>query len=46
MDETDIGHRLRRWRRRRGLTQPALADLAGFTQGYIARIELGRRSFR
>src|SRR5687767_7083676 len=37
----DIGTRLRRWRQRRGLTQRALAELAGFTQGYVAQIELG-----
>jgi len=39
-----IGVRLRSWRHRRGLTQRALAELAGFTQGYVAQIELGRAS--
>ena len=37
----DIGGRLRRWRLRRGLSQRALAELAGFTQGYIGQIEIG-----
>src|SRR5688572_22635768 len=41
MDD-QIGGRLRRWRQRRGLTQRALGELAGFTQGYVAQIELGR----
>ena len=37
----DVGLRVRRWRLRRGLSQRALAELAGFTQGYIAQIETG-----
>jgi transcriptional regulator with XRE-family HTH domain len=37
----DVGTRVRRWRVRRGLTQKALAELAGFTQGYIGQIETG-----
>ena len=31
------------WRKRRGLTQAALAAAAGITQPYLAQIELGRR---
>ncbi|GIE83136.1 transcriptional regulator [Actinoplanes philippinensis] len=46
-----VGARLRRWRLRRGLSQRVLADLAGFSQGYVAQIENGvapleRRSAR
>jgi transcriptional regulator with XRE-family HTH domain len=36
-----VGVRLRRWRQRRGLTQRVLAELAGFSQGYVAQIESG-----
>lgn len=36
-----MGARLRRWRLRRGLTQRVLAELAGFSQGYVAQIESG-----
>lgn len=36
-----VGERLFAQRRRRGLTQQALADLAGVSQGLIARIERG-----
>lgn len=39
---TDLGVRLRRWRLRRGLSQQVLAELAGFTQGYVGQIETGR----
>ncbi|HEX8630243.1 MAG TPA: helix-turn-helix transcriptional regulator [Catenuloplanes sp.] len=41
MDGDTVGTRLRRWRIRRGLTQRTLADLAGFSQGYVAQIEAG-----
>src|SRR5438552_6111396 len=34
-----VGVRVRHWRLKRNLTQRALAELAGFTQGYIAQIE-------
>ncbi|MDI3309513.1 MAG: helix-turn-helix transcriptional regulator [Acetobacteraceae bacterium] len=32
------------WRRRRGLTQAALAATVGITQPYLAQIETGKRS--
>ncbi|MEU4623376.1 helix-turn-helix transcriptional regulator [Actinoplanes sp. NPDC023801] len=41
MSGDHVGVRLRRWRLRRGLTQRVLAELAGFSQGYIAQIENG-----
>ena len=44
--ETDLrarfGERLREVRRERGLTQAAVAGLAGLTQQYVAMIESGR----
>lgn len=43
MEET-VGSRIRAWRRRRnGMSQQVLADLAGVTQGYISAIEAGKR---
>jgi transcriptional regulator with XRE-family HTH domain len=41
MSDGEFGIRLRRWRLRRGLSQRALAELAGFTQGYVGQIENG-----
>ncbi|GAA0453314.1 transcriptional regulator [Actinoplanes capillaceus] len=41
MNSDHAGARLRRWRLRRGLTQRVLAELAGFSQGYVAQIESG-----
>ncbi|MEU7901880.1 helix-turn-helix transcriptional regulator [Actinoplanes sp. NPDC049118] len=38
-----IGARVRVWRRRRGLSQAALAGLAGLSQGYLSQIEAGLR---
>jgi len=32
------------WRARRGLTQSALAEAAGISQGYLAQIETGKRT--
>lgn len=32
------------WRRKRGLTQAALAASAGVSQGYVSELEAGRRS--
>jgi len=31
------------WRKRRGLTQTALAEAAGLSQAYLAQIETGKR---
>ena len=36
-----VGDRVRRFRRHRGLTQQALADLAAIDKGYISRLEAG-----
>lgn len=41
MNDGGIGARVRHWRLKRGLSQRALADLAGLSQGYIAQIEAG-----
>jgi transcriptional regulator with XRE-family HTH domain len=42
--EERIGDRMRAWRRRRGgMTQQALADLAGLSQAYISQIESGKK---
>ena len=38
-----IGDRVRVWRRRRKLSQAALAGLAGMSQGYLSQIETGVR---
>jgi len=39
-----VGSRIRAWRRRRnGMSQQLLADLAGVSQGYISQIEAGKR---
>ncbi len=43
MEET-VGSRMRAWRRRRGgMSQQVLADLAGVTQGYVSQIEARKR---
>ncbi len=43
VDET-VGARIRTWRRRRnGMSQQVLAELAGVSQGYVSQIETGRR---
>lgn len=48
MDGTPVEHigaRIRYWRRRRGgMSQAALAGLAGLSQPYVSQIESGRRS--
>lgn len=38
----NIGKNLKRLRRKRGLTQQALADKVGITQVYVAYLEGGR----
>lgn len=43
MAEENIGARVRVWRRRRGLSQAAVAGLAGLSQGYVSQIEAGIR---
>lgn len=42
--EDAIGNRIRRIRKRRGLTIETAAGLAGITKGYLSLIENGRRS--
>ena len=39
---TSVGHRIRAWRQRRGLTQFELASRAGFSVRHISFIETGR----
>ncbi|MEU8821787.1 helix-turn-helix transcriptional regulator [Actinoplanes sp. NPDC048796] len=43
MTDEHIGARVRLWRRRRGLSQVAVAGLAGLSQGYLSQIEKGIR---
>jgi transcriptional regulator with XRE-family HTH domain len=38
-----IGPTVRRWRRRRGLTQEALAARAGLSRPFVARVETSRQ---
>ncbi len=38
-----IGQAVRRWRRRRGLTQAALAMRAGLSRPFVARVETARQ---
>jgi transcriptional regulator with XRE-family HTH domain len=40
----NIGLQIRTWRQRRGLTQAALADRAGLSQIFIAKVEGGDRA--
>lgn len=43
-EHESIGQRIRYWRRRRGgMSQQLLADLAGLSQGYVSQIESGQR---
>jgi transcriptional regulator with XRE-family HTH domain len=44
MPRVTIGDQIRRLRQRRGLSQPALAQLAGLSRIYIAKIEAGERT--
>ena len=37
-----VGRQLRRYRRLAGMTQEALANSAGLSRTYLARLELGR----
>ncbi|MGH3646571.1 MAG: helix-turn-helix domain-containing protein [Micromonosporaceae bacterium] len=44
MQTTTVGDRIRSWRRRRGgMSQKTLAELAGVSQAYISQIESGQR---
>ncbi|BCJ37943.1 transcriptional regulator [Actinocatenispora thailandica] len=42
--DAHIGTRVRYWRGRRGLSQVALAGLAGMSQAYLSQIETGART--
>ena len=41
MAEDFAGARIRFWRLKRGLSQKALAELSGMTQGYVSQVETG-----
>src|SRR4051794_11091848 len=43
LDEDFAGARVRYWRLKRGLSQRALADLAGLSQGYVSQVESGTK---
>lgn len=44
MDSEHIGHRIKYWRRRRsGMSQKTLADLAGVSQSFVSLVEAGLR---
>jgi transcriptional regulator with XRE-family HTH domain len=45
-DVVDVGEVLRAYRATHGLTQAELAEVLGFTQSYVSRIEGGRRPAR
>jgi len=38
-----VAMRVKEWRDRRGLTQEQLADKAGISRGYLARLETARQ---
>lgn len=44
MDNAAFGRRLKELRQAKGLTQPALAELAGLSRSYLADTEQGRYS--
>jgi transcriptional regulator with XRE-family HTH domain len=45
MDEsTPVGHRIARLRRKRGMTQEALAGLVGRSESWLVKIESGKRT--
>jgi len=39
-----VGHNVRRFRERKGLTQERFAELSGFSQQYVSGLECGRRN--
>jgi transcriptional regulator with XRE-family HTH domain len=43
MSRQALGTQIREWRRRRGLTQAALAERAGLSWIFIAKVEGGAR---
>ena len=42
LDMKKLGRRIQRLRVARGLSQAALAEKAGLSRGYLARVETGR----
>jgi transcriptional regulator with XRE-family HTH domain len=42
LDMKKLGRRIQRLRAARGLSQEALAEKAGLSRGYLARVETGR----
>jgi transcriptional regulator with XRE-family HTH domain len=43
MSTESLGQQIRAWRLRRGLTQAALAERAGLSQIFVAKVEGGAR---
>jgi transcriptional regulator with XRE-family HTH domain len=43
MPTEPLGRQIRRWRLRRGLTQGVLAEQAGLSQIFVAKVEGGAR---
>ena len=43
VNQTPLGAQLRAWRLRRGLTQATLAERAGLSQIFVAKVEGGAR---
>jgi transcriptional regulator with XRE-family HTH domain len=39
-----VGQNLKRFRRKKGLTQEGFAEISGFSQQYISGLEKGRRN--
>ena len=45
MPDTGIGARVARWRRRRGISQVALAGLVGRSESWLSQVERGVRDW-
>ena len=43
MTDPEVGARIARWRRRRGLSQVALAGLVGRSESWLSQVERGLR---